>query len=83
MLRTMTVVRIVLSQAEYELLRRRSKTEGRSKQEIVREALRAYLLPDRFVPDDPLFKAFPRARGRRGTDRTSERVDDVVYGSRR
>ncbi len=47
--------------------------------EVAREALRAYLLPDRVNPDDPIFHAFPlvKGRGRRTTDSVDH--DQILY----
>jgi len=65
----MKLVQTALPDDEYRLLRERANKEGKSMKQVVREALRAHLLPDRVNPDDPIFRAFPliRRKGRRTT----------------
>lgn len=76
----MTVVQTKLPELEYDLLRRRARTEKRPIQEVVRDAIRSHVMPDVVDPNDPIFRAFASRRPRRGTDRTSERVDEILYG---
>ncbi|OGS50950.1 MAG: hypothetical protein A3K65_03815 [Euryarchaeota archaeon RBG_16_68_12] len=77
----MRLIQARVPDAEYELLKSRARKVGKPMQEIVREALRAHLLPDRVDPNDPIFQAFPVFRSRGGRKaRTSERHDEVLYG---
>ena len=70
-------------ETEYQLLRRRAKAEGKSLQEVVREALRARLLPDRIEPDDPLFGMLPLEPLRGASQRIWEEHDRYLYGLER
>jgi hypothetical protein len=76
-----TVVQTRLPEIEYELLRRRARSEHRPIQEVVRDAIRAHVLADTVDSSDPIFRELaPRSRAR-GRDRTSERVDEYLYPS--
>ena len=79
----MKLVQARVPETEYQLLRRRAKAEGKSLQEVVREALRARLLPDRIEPDDPLFRMFPLVPKRGPAHRISEEHDRILYGLER
>lgn len=79
----MTVVQTRLPELEYELLRKRARSEHRPIQDVVREAIRAHVLVDRVDPHDPIFRELaPKARPR-GRDRASEHVDDLLYPEQR
>jgi len=75
----MKLVQTALPDDEYRLLRERANKEGKSMKQVVREALRAHLLPDRVNPDDPIFRAFPliRRKGRRTTGSLDH--DRILY----
>lgn len=80
----MKLVQARVPDVEYDLLRRRAKAEGKTIQEWVRIALRERLLPDRVVPDDPLFLAFPLRKRRAGPmTNYAEEHDAVLYGESR
>ena len=79
----MTVVQARLTEVEYELLRRRARSEHRPIQEIVRAAIRAHVFVDTVDPNDPIFRELAPTKRPRGRDRTSERVDDFLYPSGR
>jgi hypothetical protein len=78
----MTIVQTQLPELEYDLLRKRARSEGRPLQEVVRDAIRSHVMADVVNPDEPIFTAFPPRKGRKGSDRTSERVDELLYGKR-
>ena len=75
----MKLVQTALPDDEYRLLRERANKDGKSMKQVVREALRAHLLPDRVNPDDPIFRAFPliRRKGRRTTGSLDH--DRILY----
>ncbi len=77
----MTVVQTRLPDLEYELLRRRARSEHRPIQDVVREAIRHHVLSDTVDPTDPIFRDLGGPRARRGRDRTSERVDQLLYAA--
>ena len=77
----MTVVQTRLPEMEYELLRKRARSEHRPIQEVVREAIRAHVLTDAVDPTEPIFRELAHQKGTRGRDRTAERVDEVLYPS--
>ena len=49
-------------------------------QEILRQAIRAYLLPESVDPKDPIFSGFPIVRKTGRIDRGSEEIDAILYG---
>ena len=50
-------------------------------QEVIREALRAHLLPDTVDPADPIFTELPVFHSKGGRRvRASERHDKILYG---
>lgn len=55
----MTVVRIRLPELEYELLRRRARSEHRPIRDVVREAIRVHALTDTIDPFEPIFASSP------------------------
>ncbi len=79
----MRLVQARIPEAEFQMLHRRAKAEGKSVQTLVREALKAKLLPDSVEPDDPLFDLFPLMEKQGRTHRLSEDHDQYLYGNRR
>ncbi len=75
----MTVVQTRLPELEYELLRRRARSEHRPIQDIVRQAIRDHILNDTVDPTEPIFRELAHPAGRRGRDRSSQHVDEIVY----
>lgn len=75
----MTVVQTRLPELEYELLRKRARSEHRPIQDVVRAAIRAHVLDDRVDPAEPIFRELAHQKGPRGKDRTAEHVDDLLY----
>jgi hypothetical protein len=76
----MKLIQTRVPEAEYELLRRRAKAEGKTMQEWIRAAIRGRLLPDEVDPSDPIFSAFPLVRGRGPKVDVAEHHDDYLYG---
>jgi hypothetical protein len=76
----MKLIQTRIPEAEYDLLRREAKAEGKTMQEWIRAAIRNRLLPDEVDPDDPLFRAFPLVRGRGPKVDVAERHDELLYG---
>jgi hypothetical protein len=77
------LVQARIPEVEFQMLHRRAKAEGKSVQALVREALRAKLLPDTVEPNDPLFDLFPLIAKRGKPHRLSEDHDRYLYGNRR
>ena len=79
----MPLVQAQVPVAEYELLRHRARKEGKPMNAIIREALRAHLLPDSVDPADPIFHLSPSRRrtGQRHWD--SRDHDELLYPKRR
>jgi hypothetical protein len=75
----MTVVQTRLPELEYELLRKRARSERRPIQDVVREAIRAHVFDDTVNPSDPIFQQLAHQKGPRGKDRSAERVDELLY----
>lgn len=82
-MRFMKRIQTHVPEEEYELLRRRAHTEGRPMKEVIREALRAHLLPEKVDPRDPKFTAFPLVRGKGRRERTSVEHDRLLSPERR
>ena len=79
----MPLVQAVVPESEYDLLRQRARKEGKPMKAVIREALRAHLVPDTVDPDDPIFHLFP-LQTRRGRRRwTSRDHDELLYPERR
>ncbi len=78
----MPLVQAQVPEAEYELLRHRARSEGKPIKVIVREALRAHLLPDRVDPDDPIFHLFPLQTLKGRKHWASRDHDELLYPSR-
>jgi hypothetical protein len=78
----MALVQAQIPESEYDMLRRRARAEGKPIKTVVREALRAHLLPDKVNPDDPVFRMFPlvNQKGRRRWD--SRDHDELLYPAR-
>jgi mobilization protein NikA len=76
----MKLIQTRVSEAEYELLLRRAKSEGKTMQEWIRAAIRSRVLPDEVNPDDPIFHAFPLVRGKGRKVNVAKRHDDFLYG---
>ncbi len=75
----MKLVRAAIADEEHRLLRERAAREGKSMKAVVREALRAHLLPDRVNPDDPIFHTFPLITGRGRWTSGSVDHDQLLY----
>lgn len=75
----MTVVQTRLPELEYELLRKRARSERRPIQDVVRAAIRAHVLDDTVNPSEPIFRELAHQKGPRGKDRTAEHVDELLY----
>ena len=75
----MTVVQTRLPELEYELLRKRARSEHRPIQDVVRAAIRAHVLDDAVNASDPIFRELAHQSGPRGKDRTAEKVDELLY----
>jgi hypothetical protein len=76
----MKLIQARVPEAEYELLRRRARSEGKTMQAWIRGALRAKLLPDEVDPTDRLFTAFPLVRKKGPKVDVAERHDEILYG---
>ena len=78
----MALVQAEVPDSEYDLLRRRAREEGKPIKLVVREALRAHLLPDTVDPDDPIFHVFPLVKGKGRRHSASTEHDDLLYPKR-
>jgi hypothetical protein len=76
----MKLIQTRIPEAEYELLRRTARAEGKTMQEWIRAAIRARLLSDDVDPADPIFTAFPLVRGKGPKVDVAERHDEILYG---
>jgi Mobilization protein NikA len=76
----MKLIQTRVPEAEYDLLRRKAKAEGKTMQEWIRAAIRDRLLPDEVDPNDPIFSAFPLVRGKGPKVDVAERHDELLYG---
>jgi hypothetical protein len=79
----MPLVQTQVPQSEYDLLRRRSRAEGKPLKTVIREALRAHLLPDTVNPADPIFHIFPVQKAKGRGHWTSRDHDELLYPGRR
>lgn len=76
----MKLIQTRVPENEYEALRKAAEKEHRTMQEIIREALKARLLSDRYVPGDPLFEVFPLSKAKKGKVHwASEDHDELLY----
>lgn len=78
----MPLVQTVVPESEYDLLRQRARKEGKPMKAVIREALRAHLVPDAVNPDDPIFHIFPLQKRRGPKHWISRDHDDLLYPSR-
>jgi hypothetical protein len=76
----MKLIQTRVPEAEYDLLRRKAKAEGKTMQEWIRAAIRNRLLPDEVDSADPIFRAFPLVRGKGPKVDVAERHDEFLYG---
>jgi Ribbon-helix-helix protein, copG family len=76
----MKLIQTRVPEAEYDLLRRKAKAEGKTMQEWIRAAIRNRLLPDEVDSADPIFGAFPLVRGKGAKVDVAERHDEFLYG---
>ena len=79
----MPLVQTQVPQAEYELLKRRAQAEGKTLKVVIREALRAHLLPDTVNPSDPIFHLFPLRRAQGKPHWASRDHDELLYPRKR
>jgi hypothetical protein len=77
----MTIVQTRLPELEYDLLRKRARSEHRPIQDIVRDAIRAHVLDDVVDPSEPIFRELAHQKGPRGKDRTLEHIDELLYSA--
>lgn len=78
----MKLLQARIPEAEFELLRRKAKADGKTIQEWVQVAVRERLLSDRIVPNDRSFLAFPLVEGRKGAKtNVAEEHDKLLYRS--
>ncbi len=76
----MKLIQTRVPEAEYELLRRKARAEGKTMQAWIRGAIRVRLLPDQVDPADPLFVGFPLVRRKGPKVDVAERHDEILYG---
>jgi hypothetical protein len=76
----MKLIQTRIPEAEYDLLRKTARAEGKTMQEWIRAAIRSRLLPDEVNPRDPIFAAFPLVRGKGPKVDVAERHDEYLYG---
>jgi hypothetical protein len=79
----MKLIQTRVPEAEYELLRRKAKAEGKSIQDWIRATIRKQLLADEVDPADPIFDAFPLVRGKGPKVDVAQHHDELLYGSTR
>jgi hypothetical protein len=78
----MPLVQAVVPESEYDMLRQRARKEGKPMKTVIREALRAHLVPDSVDPEDPIFHIFPLQKKRGRTHWTSRDHDELLYPTR-
>lgn len=79
----MPLVQAVVPESEYDLLKQRARKEGKPMKLVIREALRAHLVPDSVDPNDPIFHIFPLQKRKRGPMHWASRDhDEILYPSR-
>lgn len=76
----MKLIQTRVPEVEYDLLRRRAKSEGKTMPEWIRAAIRSRLLPEEIDPEDALFRAFPLVRRKGPKVDVAERHDELLYG---
>jgi len=79
----MPLVQAQVPESEYDLLKRRARAEGKPMKAVVREALRAHLMPDTVNPNDPIFHVFPLQKKRGRIHWASQEHNELLYGSQR
>jgi hypothetical protein len=79
----MPLVQTIVPESEYDMLRQRARKEGKPMKEVLREALRAHLVPDTVNPDDPVFHIFPLQKKKGRTHWASRDHDELLYPSHR
>lgn len=75
----MPLVQTVVPESEYDLLRQRARKENKPMKAVIREALRAHLVPDTVDPQDPIFHSLPIQRKTGRTHWASQNHDDILY----
>ena len=75
----MPLVQAQVPESEYDLLRRRARAERKPLKAVIREALRAHLIPDTVDPADPIFHVFPLRRDKGRTHWDSRDHDEALY----
>jgi hypothetical protein len=78
----MPLVQTVVPDSEYDLLRQRARKEHKPMKAVIREALRAHLVPDTVDAKDPIFHAFPIQKRRGRTHWDSRDHDEILYPGR-
>jgi hypothetical protein len=76
----MKLIQTRVPEAEYDLLRRRARGEGKTMQDWIRAAIRAQLLPEKVDATDPIFTAFPLMRRKGPKSNVAEHHDEILYG---
>lgn len=76
----MKLIQTRVPEAEYDLLRRKARGEGKTMQDWIRAAIRAQLLSDKVDPTDPIFTAFPLVRRKGPKSNVAGRHDEILYG---
>jgi hypothetical protein len=76
----MKLIQTRVPEAEYELLRRTARVEGKTMQDWIREAIRARLLSDEVDPKDPLFTGFPLVHRKGPKVDVADHHDEILYG---
>lgn len=79
----MPLVQAVVPESEYDLLRQRARKEGKPMKAVIREALRAHLVPDSVDSEDPIFHIFPLQKREGRTRWISRDHDELLYPTRR
>ena len=79
----MKLVQTQVPESEYQLLKGRAEREGKPMKAVIREALRAHLIPDTVNSQDPVFHIFPLQRRKGRIHRLSEEHDEILYPGRR
>ena len=75
----MPLVQTQVPESEYDLLKRRARAEGKPIKAVIREALRAHLIPDTVDPSDPIFHIFPLQKGKGRMHWDSRDHDEILY----
>jgi hypothetical protein len=78
----MKLIQTRIPEAEYDLLRRRARADGKTMQDWIRSAIRTKLLPDDVDPKDPLFTGFPLVRRKGAKSDVATRHDELLYAAK-